>query len=187
MNEPVLPGAKKPETEWLAGAFGGKHFVQRIALDLAGRSRQEVAGAWVEKLVGAIRARDRRTLVTVGVIPWAHVWPNAKPLFYAPEVGGPLDFVSVHFYPRKGEVDAAVRALAVYDVGKPLVVEEMFPLKCGMDEMVAFIERSRPVADGYITFYWGKTIEEYGEKPADIASAITKTWLERFRAMGPGG
>ncbi|MFO8013895.1 MAG: cellulase family glycosylhydrolase [Phycisphaerae bacterium] len=186
MNEPVLPGKGKPETEWLAGAFGGKHFVQRIALDLAGRTRKEVAKAWVEKLVSAIRARDPRTLVTVGVIPWAIVWPRAKPIFYAPEVGGPLDFVSVHLYPRKGEVDAALRALAVYDVGKPVVVEETFPLKCGMDEMVAFIERSRPVADGYLTFYRGKTIEEYGENPPDIASAITKAWLERFRAMGPG-
>ena len=186
MNEPVLPGAKKPETEWLAGELGGKYFVQRIALDLAGRSRKEVAKAWVARLVAAIRARDPRHLVTVGVIPWAHVWPNAKPVFYAPEVAGPLDFVSVHVYPRKGEVDAALAALAVYDVGKPVVVEEMFPLKCGIDELANFIERSRPVADGYMTFYWGKTVAEYGEKPADIASAITKTWLERFAAMRPG-
>jgi len=39
MNEPILPGKQKPETDWLAGEFGGKHFVQRIALDLAGRTR----------------------------------------------------------------------------------------------------------------------------------------------------
>jgi hypothetical protein len=186
MNEPVLPGAKKPETEWLAGELGGKHFVQRITLDLAGRSRKEVARAWVEKLVSAIRRRDERHLVTVGVIPWAYVFPKAKPIFYAPEVGGPLDFVSVHFYPRKGEVDAALRALAVYDVGKPIVVEEMFPLKCGLDELETFIERSRPIADGYLTFYWGKTPAEHGRKPPDMASAITKAWLERFQALRLG-
>jgi len=34
MNEPILPGAGKKETAWLAGAFAGKHFVQRITLDL---------------------------------------------------------------------------------------------------------------------------------------------------------
>ena len=41
MNEPILPGKKKA-TDWLAGEFGGKYFVQRIALDLAGRTRQQV-------------------------------------------------------------------------------------------------------------------------------------------------
>jgi len=30
MNEPILAGGKKKETEWLAGDFAGKHFVQRI-------------------------------------------------------------------------------------------------------------------------------------------------------------
>ena len=54
MNEPILPGKKKA-TDWLAGEFGGKHFVQRIALDLTGRTRQQVAKAWVDKLVAAIR------------------------------------------------------------------------------------------------------------------------------------
>ena len=43
MNEPILAGAKKKETDWLAGDFAGKHFVQRISLDLAGRTRIEVA------------------------------------------------------------------------------------------------------------------------------------------------
>jgi hypothetical protein len=78
MNEPILPG-KKPETEWLAGEFGGKHFVQRVALDLAGRSREEVARAWVQQLTTAIRQIDARTLITVGVIPWAHVFPTPNP------------------------------------------------------------------------------------------------------------
>ncbi|HYW79122.1 MAG TPA: cellulase family glycosylhydrolase, partial [Thermoguttaceae bacterium] len=54
MNEPILPG-KQPETDWLAGEFGGKHFVQRIALDLAGRTRTEVARDWVAQMASAIR------------------------------------------------------------------------------------------------------------------------------------
>ena len=49
MNEPILPGQTK-ETEWLAGEFGGSYFVQRITLDLAGRTQQQVAGAWVDRL-----------------------------------------------------------------------------------------------------------------------------------------
>ena len=122
MNEPILPGEKK-EIEWLAGELGGKFFVQRLALDLAGRTRIEVARDWVKKLSDAIRQIDQRHLITVGVIPWAQVFKGAKPLFYAPEVGGPLDFASVHFYPKKGEVAATLEALAVYEVGKPRVIE----------------------------------------------------------------
>jgi hypothetical protein len=74
-------------------------------------------------------------MITVGVIPWAHVWPKARPLFYSKQVGENLDFASVHFYPKKGQVEKALAALAVYEVGKPLVVEEMFPLSCGIEEL----------------------------------------------------
>ena len=182
MNEPVLPGARKKETEWLLGELGGKHFVQRIALDLAGRTREQVARAWVDRLVAAIRKHDPEHLVTVGVIPWAHVFPKAKPLFHGRDVGAKLDFVSVHFYPGKGAVDKALAALAAYDVGKPIVVEEMFPLKCSIEELDAFVEGSRKLAAGHIGFYWGKTIDEYARDKASIASAITKRWLEYFHA-----
>jgi hypothetical protein len=184
MNEPILPGAAK-EAQWLAGEFAGSCFVQRISLDLAGRTREQVARAWVDRLAAAIRAHDARSMITVGVIPWAHVFPKAKPLFYAKEVGANLDFVSVHFYPEKGGVDKALGALAVYEVGKPLVIEEMFPLKCGIEEMDAFIEGARPIADGFVSFYWGKTAEEYGRDASDLKSAILKAWLEYFRAKGP--
>jgi len=185
MNEPILPGAKKVETDWLTGELGGKHFVQRISLDLKGRSRQDVAKAWIEQLVMAIRKKDQRHLITVGVIPWAHTWPNAKPLFHDSEVGAKLDFVSVHFYPRKGELDKALTALSVYELGKPLVIEEMFPLKCGQEELDQFIDRSRRTVDGYIGFYWGKTIEDYDRAKLDLAGAITKQWLQYFQNKAP--
>lgn len=183
MNEPILPG-KKQETEWLAGELGGKFFVQRISLDLAGRSRNDVAKAWVKLLTDAIRKVDRRTLITVGVIPWAHVFKKARPLFYSPEVGGPLDFVSAHFYPKKGDIDGSLAALKVYDLGKPLVVEEIFPLKCGIEEAGDFIDRSRKFADGWISFYWGKTIAE-NEQAGDLKGTIIAKWLRYFRAQAP--
>lgn len=183
MNEPILPG-QKPETEWLAGELAGKHFVQRISLDLAGRTRLEVARDWVNKLTGAIREIDQRHLITVGVIPWAHVFKGAKPLFYSPEVGGPLDFVSVHFYPKQDDVAGALAALEVYNIGKPLVVEEFFPLQCSLEEAAAFIEGSRKYTDGWISFYWGKTIEQY-EQQSDLKGAIVAQWLRRFRSQSP--
>jgi len=185
MNEPILPGGDKKETEWLTGELGGKYFVQRITLDLAGRTREQVAKAWVDKLVAAIRKYDERHMITVGVIPWAHVWPNARPLFYSKDVSENLDFASVHFYPKKGEVDKALTALAVYNIGKPLVVEEMFPLSCSIEELDTFIDGSRNIADGWISFYWGRSIDDYAKGDLDMAGAIIKNWLEHFRAKAP--
>lgn len=182
MNEPILPGAKKKETEWLTGELDGKCFVQRLTLDLAGRTREAVARAWVDQMVGAIRQHDPRHLITVGEIPFILEFHGGKPFFASKEVGEKLDFASVHFYPQKGEVDWALEALGKYKSGKPLVVEELFPLKCSTDELGQFIDRSRPVADGWIGFYWGETIDEYATDKPDIGKAITKEWLKFFRA-----
>jgi len=181
MNEPILPGEKKPETEWLAAAFGDKYFFQRISLNLDGRTRDGVAKAWIKKLTTAIRKIDDRHMITVGVIPWAHEFKGAKPDFNAPGVGDPLDFVSVHMYPKKGDVEGSLAALKVYAVGKPLVIEEIFPLSCSIEEAGEFIDGSRKHCDGWISFYWGKTIEE-NEKAGDIKGAIQAKWLRYFRA-----
>ena len=191
MNEPILPGESKAETDWLARPLGDKYFVQRISLDLEGRSRHQVARAWVDKLTLSIRKQDPKHLITVGVIPWALPFPGATPLFYSPEVGAHLDFVSVHFYPKRGEVDKALSALAVYEVGKPLVVEEIFTLHCGREELDRFIDGSRAHADGWMGFYWGKTIADYSGSDLSLAEAITRDWLEYFatksREMNPSG
>ncbi len=185
MNEPVLPGGNKKEPDWLGKPLGDKHFVQRISLDLAGRSREQVARSWVERLVAAIRAHDKRHMITIGEIPWMMTFPGAKPFFSSNEIGAKLDFVSVHIYPKKGEVQKALDALALYEqIKKPIVVEEMFPMACGVQELDAFVEGSRSFCDGWIGFYWGKTIEEYS-KPASIGEAITKGWLEYFRSKAP--
>ena len=183
MNEPILAG-NTVETNWLAGDFGGKHFVQRISLNLAGRTREQVAAAWGEKMVNAIREKDQRHLITVGVIPWALTWPGAKPIFYSPAPARHLDFVAVHFYPEKDGVEKALEALRVYDIGKPLIVEEFFPLRCGIDEMEQFIEGARELSDGWISFYWGRTVEEYGRDPGGgLAAAIKAAWLKRFKEL----
>lgn len=69
--------------------------------------------------------------------------------------------------------------LAAYDIGKPLIVEEIFPLKCSTEELDAFIDGSRVIVDGWIGFYWGRTPEEYRQSK-DIGSALTLAWLEFF-------
>jgi len=91
--------------------------------------------------------------------------------------------VSVHFYPERNEVEKALKALKVYAIGKPLVIAEMFPIHCGIEEMDRFIDGSKPVTQGWISFYWGKTIEEYAkiELPT-ISDVIMKEWLEYFQS-----
>lgn len=182
MNEPIMPSDKpgeKPEKEWLAGELAGKHFVQRITLDMKSRTREQVAEAWVKQLTEAIRAVDKERLITVGVIPWSHVFPGAKPIFYAPGPAKYLDFVSIHIYPKSGEVQRALDALTVYRIGKPLVIEEFFPLSCSIEEAEEFINKSK--IDGLVSFYWGKTIEQYA-RDGDIKGAILSKWLTTFKS-----
>lgn len=183
MNEPVITKPKKNDHPWLAGELGGMHFVQRISNDPGKRSRDKIAEAWVRKMVEAIRKYDRKGLITVGVIPWAHVWPNAKPVFYSPEVLKHLDFVSVHFYPKKGEVEKAVTAVATYDLGKPIVVEEIFPLSCSMEELDQFIDKSSPRVDGWISHYFGKSIPQHAAG-AQPGGALSAKFLEYWKSKG---
>lgn len=186
MNEPVVTEDKQGR-DWTPGAFAdGRYYVQRLTLDFAGRTEQQIAGAWVEKMAAAVRKQDRRHLLTVGAIPWAMTWPTAKPLFYSKAVSKNLDFVSLHFYPRKGELKQALAALAVYDIGKPLLIEETFPLSCSVSELDQFIDRSRPIATGWMGFYWGKTVAEYKQAKGTAADSLALDWLEYFVRKTPG-
>ncbi|MFW6106639.1 MAG: cellulase family glycosylhydrolase [bacterium] len=186
MNEPVVSGpVEQGAPRWVAGELGGLWFVQRLTDAPGDRTRTEIAEAWVVELATAIRQHDPRTPITVGVIPWAHVWPNAKPLFYSPEVGRHLDFVSIHLYPAEGEVKKAIEAVAVYDLGKPLVIEETFPLACSLEELDEFVEGTKDQVDGWISHYFGHTIAEH-EAGAEPAGPHVAAFLEYWRDKGQG-
>jgi len=75
----------------------------------------------------------------------------------------------------------ALKAVGAYNIGKPLVVEEMFPLSCDIADLEAFVKGSRDFVDGYIGFYWGKSIVEYSKETDNLSSMITKAWLEYFQ------
>ncbi len=178
MNEPVLAG-EKSENDWLVGELEGKTFVQRITREMKGRTRIEVAKAWVDKLCTVIRREDPETLLTVGVIPWAQVFPGAKPIFYAPEVHGPLDFASIHLYPKGDEIEPSLKAMQVYAVGKPLVIEEIFPLSASIETTWAFMQAADPHVAGFVSFYWGATEAENRAKNT-LPGALTAAWLARW-------
>ncbi len=185
MNEPVVAGGDQKREDWLGPGFGDKHFVQYVTLDRAGRERPEIARQWIHTLVTAIREHDKRHLVTVGLVPWSLDRPGLTSGFVPEKVADELDFLAVHLYPEKGKVEEAIETLKGFAaVGKPVVIEEIFPLKCGAEELGDFIDRSRQYAAGWIGFYWGKTPDEL--RPAKtISEAITLSWLELFQQKTP--
>jgi hypothetical protein len=184
MNEPVVPGGTRSDGAWLGPPFGDKHFVQFVTLDQRDRPRAEIARAWVDRLTAAIRRVDRRHLVTVGLVDWSLDRPGLTSGFVPEKVAGNLDFVAVHLYPESGRLEEASLRLKGFSIGKPVVVEETFPLRCSTEELAAFITSSRKDAHGWISFYWGKPPKEL-RKSNKLGDAILLQWLERFQELAP--
>ncbi|MCI0683164.1 MAG: cellulase family glycosylhydrolase [Gemmataceae bacterium] len=180
MNEPVVPGGKRKAGDWLGPPFGGKHFVQFITLDQDKRPRPEIAQKWITHLVRAIRAWDLRHMITVGLVDWSLDRPGLTSGFVPDKIAGDLDFLCVHIYPKAKKVDEALATLKGFAaVGKPVVIEETFPLRCSMDEFGRFFEQSEKHAAGWIGFYWGKTPAEL-RRSTTIGDAMMLQWLEFF-------
>ena len=68
--------------------------------------------------------------------------------------------------------------------GKPVMIQEMYPLSCGMPAFKTFLERSRELAAGWESFYWGETSAEY-RKTRKIEDALIAAWLDFFQEQGP--
>jgi len=183
LNEPVVPGGKGKD--WLGPPFGGSHFVQFITLDQKDRPRPDIARQWVKHLAAAIRKHDKRHLITVGLVDWSLDRPGLTSGFVPEKVVADLDFVSVHLYPKAGKVTDALDTLAGFAVGKPVLIEETFPLACSPKELDEFIEASRKHAAGWIGFYWGKTPAEL-RLSKTIPDALTLGWLELFEKKAKG-
>jgi hypothetical protein len=184
MNEPVVPGARRAAGEWLGPPFAGSYFVQCISLDPAGRAPHAVAQAWIRTLTAAIRKHDRRHLVTVGLVDWSLDRPGLRSGFVPDKIAPSLDFLSVHLYPKQSEVAQALETLHGFAVGKPVVIEETFPLSGPQAEFEDFIRRSAEVACGWIGFYWGKPPAEL-RGSTDIGDALLLGWLEFFQRGAP--
>ncbi len=172
MNEAVSPGKKLPAGDWLVDApFGGKYFVQYISLDPGDRTPLEVERQWIRRLTGAIHEKDKRHLITLGMLPFV---PDRK------MIDG-LDFVSVHLYPQAKKVDQSLDTLKGFAaLGKPVLIEETFPLSCSMPEFEEFIDQSRKDAAGWIGFFWGRTPDQL-KNSKSLGDAVTRSWLEFFQ------
>lgn len=184
MNEPVVPGGKRKEKDWLGPPFAGKHFVQVITLDQAGRPRPEIARAWTKQLVAAIREVDEKHLITIGLVDWSLDRPGLTSGFVPEKIAPELDFLCIHLYPQKGKLDEDLETLKGFaKIGKPVIIEETFPLKAPLEEFEKFLFASREHAHGWVGFYWGKTPAELRQGKT-INDAIVLSWLDWFVKNG---
>ncbi len=186
MNEPVIGAPSDKEHPWVTGYLGGFYFVQRISHNRSQCPQVEVAAAWVNQLAAAIRKQDKRTLITVGVIPWSFVWRGAKPIFYSEMTNKSLDFVSIHVYPKSGNLSNELEALKAYAVGKPIIIEEIFPLECSIKELDQFIDSARSDVVGWVSHYFGHSIEEHrqGAGPAGaLVAEFLEYWSRKYRDL----
>ncbi|MFO0885145.1 MAG: cellulase family glycosylhydrolase [Pirellulales bacterium] len=179
MNEPISPAGKRGEKDWLGPAFGDKHFVQMISLDDRGRPRVEIARAWIKQLTQSIREVDKKHLVTVGMVDWSLDRPGLTSGFVPSKLVEELDFLCVHLYPEKGKLKEGFETVAGFALGKPVVIEETFPLKCSVEEAMEFLQSDKNRAVGAISFYWGKDLTEM-QKSSELVDKVILAWLEKF-------
>src|SRR4029079_4443995 len=127
-----------------------------------GRERSAIARQWTSQLAAAVRKRDPRHLVTVGLVPWSLGGPGLTSGVIPDRIAGDLDFIAVHLYPESGKIEEAIETLKGFaEVQKPVVIEEIFPLRCSAAELSSFIDESKQHPTGWIGFYWGQTADEY--------------------------
>ena len=175
MNEPVVPTGRREPGEWLGPPFAKVyHYVQFIALDQQDRERPDITRDWLRTMKSAIRKHDRRHLITVGMLP------TSSSGFAPKEVARELDFLSVHIYPESSKMEESLDTLKEFSVGKPLVIEEVFPMHCSISELRRFLTDSEKYAAGWIGFYWGKTPEQCRGSDS-LADALMLGWLELFQ------
>lgn len=185
MNEPLATGSKRPAGRWTHPmAMQGQTYVEYINLDPAHRKAPEIARAWIRQIAAAIRRQDQRHLITVGLIWVTNTNPEAWSGFLPKEIAPEVDFLAVHVYPDKGEINVALDSLRRYQVGKPVIVEETFPMKCSPAEWREFLKGSRSLAQGWLGQYWSLSPKDI-EASRDIVSEKLRGQFEVFQGLNP--
>jgi hypothetical protein len=184
LNEPVAPAERRQPGQWRSGhLFGGYDFLQYIALNPGGRAREEIVQQWIARMTASIRGRDTNALITLGLLPWSRQWKHLSG-FVPEKIAPQLDFISVHIYPDKARPDEAMESLRVCAAGKPVVIEETFPLSCDAPQLEEFLRASREIAGGWIGHYDGQTPDELNALERDgkltLGQAVYRQWLEMF-------
>jgi len=163
---------------WYTGRFGGYDFGQFVARTLRARPSDAVARAWTRRMRDAIRSRDRRHLVTIGLLPYT------SGSFAPANVADLLDLLIVHQYPRQGEVGASVDLVKQFAAaGKPVILGETFQLGDDPSTQEQFLIAARPYLDGFLGFYDGRSSAEVN--PATLPDQLYRSSLEQMLALRP--
>src|SRR4029434_11098449 len=94
-----------------------------------------------------------------------------------------------HIYPDTTKPGEAMECLRHFVVGKPVVIEETFPLSCDAAQLEAFLRASKEIACGWIGHYDGNTpdeldaLEQAGK--LSVAQGVYREWLRRFVRLNP--
>ena len=184
INEPIVSGGDfNPDYPWIVdGAYAGEYFLQRLVVDINGRDPKVVAKAWIDKMVGTIRQHDPHTPTTIGAIGWSLLYENHQPLFYDAEVAENLDVVCVHHYPdQNADNEERASRIAKYEIGKPIIIEETYLLRCTLEVFSDFIDNTLSAGtDGWVTYFSGQTFTEL-RKEGSFQSALQIIVLEFLR------
>ena len=183
MNEPIVAGEQLPHGAWVhPNELEGLHYLEYINLDPAGKDRADIAVAWIRRMKQAIRSHDPNRLVTVGMFP---LFGSTDAAGFPPgRLATEVDFISVHLYPRAGRIDNDLALLRRYDVGLPVLIEETFPLSSGIGDYRAFLNASRALADGWLSFYWGETDDALRARGGVRAGAVLEA-TKAFEDFAP--
>lgn len=140
--------------------------------------------SWAARLRGVIREVDPQHLITVGAL---------DPAVFADIV----DFHCAHLYPRQDlTLEANEQAwrdhLSRIPPGKPIVIEEFYPLAypnhadgtpATLAELIAAVRRAAGSRGaGFVSFYWGPPDEVFDNA---IARALHQKWLIAWSAAAP--
>jgi len=87
-------------------------------------------------------------MITVGAMGWGFRAPKAM-FFCHEEASKNLDFIAVHCYPapKQRPLETYAERLKLYDHGKPIVLEEISPLNCSVEQLNVFIDAETLVVD----------------------------------------
>jgi hypothetical protein len=148
-SEPVIADAPG----WYTGRIADHDYVQYVVRDVAGRDPARLARAWTTLLRDAVRSRDRRHLITIGLLPF-----DGGP-FAPANLWDLLDLITVHKYAAPGGAAgsiALIRAFAGH--GRPVLLGETFAFDLPAFE--DFLLGARDALDGALSFYDGRAPED---------------------------
>jgi len=176
MNEPVVAvdcEGTSPCEWWPGNGFGGFYFVQNIARN-PNLVYSTAMKDWIDLLTNAIRSEDETTMITVGFLALGSVVRFEEN----------LDYLSIHIYPKSGEIQLSVDKVLNNQSNSPLILEEASNLLCSIEEFETFLGQIEGEYNGLMGHYFGETIEDM-QNSNTFAAASRIDFIEFFKNSNP--